>query len=193
MILESLSVRIAKEVADSADPKTMYEAALAQVAPKSHTSKWILLKKLVREDFNGRTEEDCLSWIAKKEEQLVTLGDMGLTLPDEILVLAVIGGLPSEFNGLIKDYATRDDLKIQDVKAVVKVFFAEGRKIASTHPPTGLIGRAATKSRVCDFCNLENHRAKFCMINPESKKPSVHMMRRVLDGSLKRKVSDAGN
>jgi hypothetical protein len=67
ILLSMLPTRIADIIMSKADVKEMLEMALAEINPKNHTTKWILLKKLMTDSFKGRSLEECLSWIAEEE------------------------------------------------------------------------------------------------------------------------------
>jgi hypothetical protein len=106
IILAMLTPRIVKLVMKETTDKAVYEKDLAQVTPQTHSFKWVLLKRLVLSSFERNSKEECFDWISEKEEQFTQLEGLDLKLPQEILVLALLGGLPQTFNHFIKDYSS---------------------------------------------------------------------------------------
>jgi hypothetical protein len=185
IILSMLPTRIAREAMKESTARGMYKKALAEVSPKTHSFKWVLLKRFLLGSFEGSSEDDCLEWIAAKEMQYAQLEALELKLPPEMLVLAIIGGLPSGFNLYIKDYGSRDDLRLSDVKAVVRTFFSENGEKTKHR---GLLG-LSNEEQKCDFCEFTGHLEADCMINPDGN-PSLQFIDKVLSGKKRRNLSE---
>src|SRR6478672_3399226 len=58
LILKSVGSYISAEISDAKSARKMYQKALEAVMPTNLSTKWILLGKLVKDEFKGTTSRD---------------------------------------------------------------------------------------------------------------------------------------
>jgi hypothetical protein len=111
------------KISSNVDPKELMNAALKRVVPHTHVNKFALMESIICEKFSGINQEECFVWIAKKEFERATLKDMELEIPEEMVTLGVLKGLPGDFSAYVRDYNSRPDLTLDVLKSVIQVYF----------------------------------------------------------------------
>ena len=168
LILKSVGTYIGSEISDAKSARKMYHKALEVVMPTNLSTKWILLTKLVKDEFHGSNLADMNDWIRSKVDIHSTLKTMKLALPQEIVPISILARLPPDFQPYIKDFGTRTDLSLNDIKAVTRAYFMDHGSSPKVPAQAHAVNQVTTARRhpKCSYCGRNRHLAEHCFFNP---------------------------
>jgi hypothetical protein len=128
-ILKTASPTVHRKIKDKSSPRSMYKKAIRTVLPKAHTTKFRLMTRITDEKFEGKDEQACNDWLTEREDIQVALEDLGQTVDDGTLAQYAIKNLPKGIKDYIKDYDSRQDLCLDDVRCVIGSYFKDHKNL----------------------------------------------------------------
>jgi hypothetical protein len=120
LIAKHVDAEILRELKTCGTAVKMMETAFNELISNSFNMKRIQIRQIVKDPLPGGTEADINKWISTKTDIFHRLGEYRIPLSDQLLCLCGIGGLPSEFDQYVRDYWTRQNLEIKEIKAAIK-------------------------------------------------------------------------
>jgi hypothetical protein len=127
--------------------------------------------------------------LTEREDIQVALEDLGQTVDDGTLAQYAIKNLPKGIKDYIKDYESRQDLCLDDVRCVIGSYFRDHKDQEEEDQKREMANSTRGETRTenkCVFCGKAGHVVKECYINPNSKCCREKWMETAVDQTFQR-------